>query len=321
MISYNELTEMLNEAAGEGSQASAHNQNYADAYEILTALHTHHMSGSKNNTDKAHTARMHELAKKGQEAFDKLPEHLKQRALHAAKNSADSYLTSLEKNHGIKPKDVHEVHHTNKGIGHLLGKHVPQNEAPHDIVIKTKKGDLHGASLKATSGTASNNTPEAAVPGLNAHYAEHAKKAGLEGKTKAERKELVKADPKYAAKAKEATVAAAAIHHEHFNKMSHADQLKHVHHMMRYNDKPHIPLDYVNGQKGTSIPYHDLHHIKMANTAKKFSMEHDSKSNMVKVYAHNDKGEKKHLITIEHRYTHGPFNAPQANAKFSAHKG
>lgn len=320
MISYNELTELLSEAAGEGSQASAHNQNYADAYEILTALHVHHMSGSKHNPDKAHANRMHELGKKGQEAFDKLPDHLKERALGAAKKSADAYLGSLEKNHGIKPKDIHEVHHTNKGIGHLLGYHVPQNKAPHDVVIKTKKGELHGASLKATSGTASNNTPEAAVPGLNAHYTAHAKKAGLEGKTKAERKELVKADPKYAAKAKEATVAAAAMHHEHFNKLSHKDQLSHVHHMMRYNDKPDIPLDYVNGQKGKSIPYAELHHIKLANTAKKFSMEHDPKSNMVKVYTHNAKGEKHHLITVEHRYTHGPFNAPQANAKFSAHK-
>lgn len=320
MISYEGFKTKLNEAAGEGSQASAHNQNYADAYEILTALHVHHMSGSKNNTDKAHSNRMMELAHKGQEAFNKLPDHLKDRALHAAKKSADSYLGSLEKNHGIKPKDIHEVHHTNKGIGHLLGYHVPQNKAPHDVVIKTKKGDLHGASLKATSGTASNNTPEAAVPGLNDHYSAAAKKAGLEGKTKAERKELVKSDPKYAAKAKEATVAAAAKHQQHFSSLSHKEQLAHVHHMMRYNEKPDIPLDYVNGQKGKSIPYHELHHIKLANTAKRFSMEHDPKSNMVKVYAHNDKGEKHHLITVEHRYTHGPFNAPQANAKFSAHK-
>ena len=311
---------VVTESAGTGSQASAHNQHYADAYETLTALHLHHMTGSKDNKDAAHVKRMHELSKKGEDAFNKLPDHLKDRALHAAKKSADAYLGSLKHNHGIKPEDVSEVHHTNKGIGHLLGYHVPQNKAPHDVVVKTKKGELHGASLKATSGTASNNTPEAAVPGLNTHYAEAAKKAGLEGKTKAERKELVKADPKYAAKAKEATVEAAAKHKTYFNSLSHKDQLSHVHHMMRYNDKPDIHLDYVNGQKGKSVPYHELHHIKMANSAKKFSMEHDAKSNMVKIYTHNDKGEKHHLLTVEHRYTHGPFNAPQANAKFSAHK-
>lgn len=306
--------------AGAGSQASSHNQNYADAYEIATALHLHHMTNSKHNPDKAHQGRMSELNKKGKEAFDKLPPHLQHRALDSAKSSADAYLHSLEKNHKIKPADVHEVHHTNKGIGHLVGHHVPQNQAPHDVVIKTKKGDMHGASLKATSGTASNNTPEAAVPGLNAHYADHAKKAGLEGKSKAERKELAKSDSSYAAKAKQATIEAAAKHQEHFSSLSHKDQLAHVHHMMRYNDKTHIPLDYVNGQAKKSVPYHELPHVKLANTAKKFTMEHDKSSNSTKVYAHNDSG-KHHLITIEHRYTHGPFNAPQANAKFSAYKG
>jgi hypothetical protein len=308
------IAEVLEESA------SQHNQNYADAYEIATAMHIHHMTGSKHNTDPEHQRRIGDLNKKGADAFEKLPEHLRKRAMDAAHSSAKSYVESLHKNHGIHPDDVHEVHHTSKGISHLVGHKVPQNEAPHDVVVKTKSGKMHGASLKATQGTASNNSPENVVPGLNDHYKKHAEMHGLGDKTKHERKDAVANDSSLSGKAKSATVAAAKKHKEHFDTLSHDDQKEHIHKLMRYNKKPHINLDYVNGEKGKSTPYHELPHIKASNEAHHFSIEHDPSSNMTKIHAHMHDGRKIHLLTVEHRYTHGAFNAPQANAKFSAHK-
>lgn len=311
-----ESIEYIMEAEEKG--ASAHNQNYADAYEIGTALHLHHMTGSKTNPDKAHQDRMSALHKKGREAFDKLPEHLKHRALNAAHESAKAYLNSLEHNHGIKAKDIEEVHHTSKGISHLVGHHVPQNEAPHDVVIKTKKGQMHGASLKATAGTASNNSPSI-VHGLPGVYERGLKRVGLHDKSVAERK-AVRGRPEMIDNARKTQQEAAAHHTKVFNAMKPSEQKEHVQHLIRHNPDTPIHLDYVNGQKGTSTPYEKLPHVAKTLAAKHFVAKHEPGSNLVKIHAvHPDKSEH-HITTVEHRYTHGPHVSPQVNAKLATMK-
>lgn len=311
------MTEAKNEVQ-EPANNSMHNQNYADAYEVGTALHLHHLTGSSTNKDKAHQARMAELHNKGREAFDKLPEHLKQRALDASHSSAKAYLHSLEHNHGIKPKDIEEIHHTSKGIGHLVGGDAPQNKNPHDVVVKTKKGEMHGASLKATAGTASNNTPSI-VHGLPEVYEKGLKRAGLQGSSIADRK-AVRHKPEMIAHAKKTQEEAAKHHTSVFNAMKPSEQKEHVQHLIRYNPDTKIPLDYVNGQKETSTPYHQLPHVSKTLAAKHFVAKHEKGSNLVKIHAvHPDKSEH-HIATVEHRYTHGPHVAPQVNAKLSSIK-
>lgn len=312
------FAEFLKESAEKGESASHHNQNYADAYEAATALHIHHMTGSKTNPDEAHQNRMASLHEKGRNAFDKLPQHLKERALGAAHKSATAYVGSLEKNHGIKAKDIAEVHHTSKGISHLVGHHVAQNEAPHDVVVKTKSGKMHGASLKATAGTASNNSPSL-VPGLSDIYYKGLKRVGLHDKSVKERK-AVRTEPAMIDNARKTQHEAARHHAKTFNAMKPSEQKAHVQHLIRHNPDTPIHLDYVNGKKGTSTPYEHLPHVTKTLAAKSFVAKHEKGSNLVKIHAvHPDKSEH-HIATVEHRYTHGPHVLPQVNAKLSSIK-
>ena len=295
--------------------ASKYNTPYGDAYETATALYVHNNTGSKTNKDPEHQARIAELQKKHEEALKLLPKALADRAMKSAQSSGESYLQSLEKNRGIKRKDITEVHHTSKGIDKLVGKKVDRKQNPHDIVIKTKSGDLHGASLKATQGTLSNNPigmfdSQGELSGiktdLKSIYQKHMKKVGLAGlsgdEIKAQRdREDVKSQNK-AAQAE-----AAQAHADAFNNGSKAQQLEHLKYLMK--TAPDLDYDYVNGEKGYSKPVGDLDHNKAVREAK--SLNAKVANNVVKIYDHLGR----HILSVEHRPTHGAFSSIQANAK------
>lgn len=299
-------------------EASEHNSAFGDAYETATILHIHHNTGSAKNSDPIYKAKIAAVKAKHDEAMSKLPADIKKRALDAGKESAGAYVKSLKDNHGVEAHHVSEVHHTSKGISELVGHHVPQNEAQHDLVVKYntgKKEGLHGASLKATAGTASNNTP-GIVDRLKDHYAKHAKASGLDAVPKDKKKEHVAKDPEKFKKAGHtAQVGAAAIHVKEFGKMSLEDQRSHVHKLMRHSESSPVPLDYVKG--GHATPYGELPHVKAASMSKKFSIEQHG--NRTHIYGHGPNGEKSKLLDVEHRFTHGVDRqgSPQVNAKFA----
>jgi hypothetical protein len=300
-----------------------YNEHFGKAYEIATALHVHSMSGSKNNQDPEHKKRIAQLNKEGKESHDKLPEHLAIRANKAAHSSAVAYLKSLKDNHGIDAKDVHEVHHTSKGISHLTGKDLDRIQNPHDIAIKTKSGKLHGASLKATKGTLSNNgigsidkagEKKGVKTNLSKVWEDGKKKAGLAGKSNKEIKEK-RDDPKVKEINKETQAKAAQHHANAFNSSSPQQKREHLKHIMKA-DKPDVPYDYVNGEKGKSTPSHELPHTKSIEKSKDFKATAEKGSNLVKI--HDSEGN--HLATVEHRPTHGAFSGIQVNTKIGTVK-
>jgi hypothetical protein len=299
-----------------------HNENFGVAYETATALHTHNLTGAKDNKDPEYRKKIQDIEHKGKEAFNKLPDHLKKRAMESAKNSADEYVKSLKTNHKIDPKDVHEVHHTSKGIDEHVGQKTDRIQNPHDILVKTKQGKMHGASLKATQGTLSNNgigtfdTQNAGHIKTNVSdiWEKGKKKAGLAGKSGAEIK-AVRDDEKVKAINKETQAAAAKHHADQFNKSTPESQRKHLKYIMK-SEKPAIPYDYVNGEKKKSIPHDQLEHAQAIAKGKHFKAHVEPRSNLVKLYDH----EGKHLATVEHRPTHGAFSGIQVNTKIGSMK-
>ncbi|MFZ9472697.1 MAG: hypothetical protein ACO26H_03265 [Sediminibacterium sp.] len=299
-----------------------HNENFGVAYETATALHTHNSTGAKDNKDPEYRKRIEEVEKKGREAFNKLPDHLKKRAMEAAKSSSDEYIKSLEKNHGIKAKDVTEVHHTSKGIDEHVGEKTDRIQNPHDILVKTKGGKMHGASLKATQGTLSNNgigTFDSQNAGhiktdVSSIWEKGKKKAGLEGKSGAEIK-AARDDEKVKAINKETQAAAAKHHADQFNNASPENQRKHLKYIMK-SEKPAIPYDYVNGEKKKSVPSNELEHAQSIEKSKGFHAHQEEGSNLVKI--HDEHG--KHIATVEHRPTHGAFSGIQVNTKIGSMK-
>lgn len=315
MLTFNEFI------LAEESSGSSHNTDYGAAYETATALHVHNMTGAKQNKDKEYQARIKDLKSKHEEAVSKLPEHLKQRALESAQSSAKVYVDSLEKNHGIKPSDVHEVHHTYAGIDHLVGSKVDRKQNPHDIVIKTKTNKMHGASLKATQGTLSNNSINTVDQESNKHgiplniskiWNDRKKKAGLENASGKEIK-AVRDDEKVKKHNTAAQHEAAAHHADTFNNASVDNQRKHLKFFMK-GEKPAIPYDYVNGQKGKATPNEKLEHNVAINKSSKFTAH--ASGGVVKIHDH----EGRHIATFEHRPTHGAFSSIQVNAKIGTMK-
>lgn len=302
------------------SEGSEHNTKYGDAYELATALHVHHHSGSKDNKDPEHVARVTKMQHDHDAAMESLPSHMKERAKQSAEASGKSYLHSLKANHGIDAKDISEVHHTSKGIDKLVGHKVDRKQNPHDIVVKTKHGKLHGASLKATQGTLSNNTTnqfdlEGQKAGIHTHVSKvweaGKKRAGLSGLSGKEVK--AKRHEEDVKKVNAETQKAAAEHHAGaFNVGSISSQKKHMHYLMK--SKPDLHYDYVNGEKGTSTPIEHVSHNKAVDHAK--TLHATVHNNVVKIHDH----EGNHILSVEHRPTHGAFSSIQANAKLGSMK-
>ena len=307
----------------EDQDSSKNNEHFGKAYEIATALHVHHQTGAKNNTDPKYVHKMEALRMAGEESFHKLPPHLQERVSATAKASADAYLHSLKHNHKIDPQDITHIHHTSKGIGHLTGAPSDRIQNPHDIVVQTKQGQMHGASLKATSGTLSNNSVGAVdrtgektgiKTNLQDIWAAGKKKAGLENLSGKEVKER-RDDPKVKQINRETQYKAAQHHVQAFNAGNVEEQRKHLMHLMK-TDTPNIPYDYVNGTKGSATPSNELPHAKSIAKSKSFSASVSGEGGLVKIHDHAGN----HLATIEHRPTHGAFSGIQANVKIGTIK-
>lgn len=302
MIPFSEyITEMANQ----------HNEHYGQAYETATAMMMHTFAGLKVSK---------ELQNAHNSATSKLPKHLAGKAIHRATKSANAYMKSLRANHGIMGKDIAEVHHTPKGVGHLTGKPSDRHANPHDIVIKTHRGDYHGASLKASSSnTLNNNTPKTAdaamaksgiTTNLAGVWTRGRKKAGLADASVADLK--TKHNVKRHIEANHKTQQSSARHHtKAFNASTVKAQRKYVLHLLRSGKvKPDIPYDYVDAGKGVSTPHDRSPHVSATRGAKGFKAVRSG--NLVKIHDHTGA----HIVTLEHRTTHtGPFNSPQVNTK------
>jgi hypothetical protein len=309
---------------GEEADANASNSAMGDAYEAGTALHIHNATASKSNPDKAYQSKITALKAKHKEALSKLSPEKHADIAKKSKDSATAYLKSLHDEEGISPEHIHEIHHTSQGISQHIGRDVSRAANPHDIVIKGKKNKksiLHGASLKATSGTASNN-PAASFErqsaehgmstGTTAAWAKGKKKAGLVGKTAKDIK-AVRKDETIIGHNRTAQYASANQHVEAFNNASHEEKQAHIKHFLKAT--PDLPYHYVVGEKGgKSTPIEN--HPAVAAINKSKSITATAKNG--NVHFHNEKGE--HIATAEHRTTHGAFSSPQVNFKFGTVK-
>lgn len=311
----------LLEASDAAAEASGTNTALGAAYETATALHLHSITGSKNNKDSEHLKRIEAMKALHAQSMAKLPIDKQQAALEAGKKSAEAYAHSLKTNHGIDPKDVREVHHTYAGIDDLVGKKVDRAGNPHDVAIKTKDGTIHGASLKFKPGTLSNSTHNSFDKMAKSHgidlntkgvWDQHIKKAGLSGKSGKEVK-AVRDDPKILKLNNQAQEAAGKHHAEVFNKADPKKTKKFLQTLMKSN--PHTDYDYVVGSKGTSEPIKNKKHYQLVNKAKSFKFEHIG-GGRVKVTDHAGN----HLMTFEHRPTHGAFSSIQVNGKLGTAK-
>jgi len=299
-----------------------HNTAYGAAYETGTVLHVHNNTAAKDNKDPEYQAKIQKVKDDHEKAMASIPEHLRHRAKAAAEASGSAYMKSLKDNHGYDAEHIHEVHHTAAGIGEHLGKKVDRAANPHDLVIKGSKGGkkfIHGASLKARAGTASNN-PVGSFDrnsGLNTNvagvWAQHKKMSNLHTKSNKEIK-TVRHEPEVVKANKEAQNASAAHHIEAFGKASLDAQKHHLKHMLKLN-KPDLEYDYVKGEgKGSAVPREKMPHAKAIDSAKSFKVTPAGN----RFHVHDEKGN--HIATFEHRPTHGSFVSPQVNAKFGAMK-
>ena len=306
------------------SEENAHNAAYGDAYETGTVLHVHNKTAAKLNKDKTYQASIRDVEAKHHAAIAKLPKDKAEKAQSAAHASGEAYLKSLKTHEKIDPEHVHEVHHTNQGIDAHIGRKVDRPSNPHDLVVKGKKGNeniMHGASLKATSGTASNNTA-GSFERISTHHGMETntsslwtkgkRAAGLAGKSGADIK-AVKHDPEIKAHNTQTQQKSAIAHAAAFNAASHKQKQQHLTHFLKGN--PDLPYHYVKGERGgSSVPHHEMAHIKAIHSAE--DIHATVKNN--NVHFHDEHG--RHIASTEHRTTHGSFSSPQANFKFGTMK-
>lgn len=294
-------------------ESSEHNTNYGRAYEIATALHTHYMSGARHNPDPEYKKKIEALKQRGEEAFNALPSNLQKTVLSSSQKSASSYLESLGRHSNIKPSDIAEVHHTPTGISSHVGQPVDTKENPHDILVKTHQGEMHGASLKAKTGTLSNNSVSGVDKEIGTNMAKHyddaRKKVGLEGKSKEEIKAMGKSEAVTKA-THEAQENSANEYVRGFNKLDPKKKLEHM--MTMLKAKPGaVPYDYVNGQKGTSTPSEQLPHVQRLMNAKSITAVKSKSIGGIEIRDH----EGNLIAKGEHRPTHSGIKSPQVNFK------
>jgi hypothetical protein len=323
----------VNEAVGDVS-ANRHNAVYGLAYETGTALHLHNTTSSRFNKLPQHVDRIKEIQSKHDKAVkvlrsNKSSAHLADKAITAGKKSADAYRKSLSSNHNVNPeKDIDEVHHTPNGIGHLVSKPRSRADNPHDIAVKLKRkvkfeghdepSDVHGASLKATEGTASNTSTNAFDKKSQKHgvatkvhgiFNKAMSKIGLSDPNKEARKKLIAKAPN---KFRDGYQAAQKIAAKHISKAYNTARLpsqkNHLTDMLRL--KPDVPMDKVNGEKGTSVPTSKSPHLQAIKKAKNLTAVHAANG---RVDYHDHEGA--HIATSDIRTTHSGYTAPQNNYK------
>ena len=301
--------------------ANAINTLKSKVYEHETVLAIHDRSGAASNANPEYQSKIKKL--RDQHEINKLalPDRVREGAVNAAHKSAHSYMQSLHKQ-GIPKEDISEVHHTAHGIDKHVGEKTDRSQNPHDLIVKTKKGHIHGASLKETSGTLSNNgVGSFAVHGHNTKighnissiWNEGKSKAGLTGLTDKQIKEKQK-DENVKQTYRETQHAAANHHVESFNAATHESKIKHLEMLMKLGYHKKAPYDYVNAEKSSSTPVEDLHHVKLLRGAKELTAKQSGNL----VHIHDEKGNK--ILTVEHRSTGGPFRRNQVNAKLPGKK-
>lgn len=310
----------ITESTSEPEGGSKFNEIMGRVYERAAALGVHERTGSKNNKNPEHVARIQKMRADQEADMKKLPDHILKSALESAKNSTDAYLNSLQKNHGIDLNKISEVHHTSKGISHLLGRDVAQRDNPHDIVVRVgqdKNSKLHGASLKKTQGTLSNNllnpfSSHGKTTGIGHNVANMWRngmaEVGLENATGAEIKAKRK-DKDVINSYKNTQKNVIAHHVDTFNGASLEQQKNHLRYLMKLDYDKEIPYDYVNGEKKKAVPIEDMEHTKVLNNAS--SLNAVPRGTLLHIYDQDGR----HLLSVEHRATHGAYKSIQANAK------
>jgi hypothetical protein len=300
------------------NEGNRHNEMMGRVYERQTALNLHDSTAAAENKDPEYTAKISAMRAQHEEDKKHLPANVLKTALERAKRSSDAYLKTLE-SEGISHRDINKVHHTSKGIDHLVGHNVERSQNPHDVVVETKSKQLHGASLKATSGTLSNNglgvisahgQDTGIANNVGAIWKKGIKKAGHEGKSIKEIKEKRK-DPAVKSIYKDTQLESAKHHVDSFNEASHDDKLKHMRMLMKLNYEKKVPYAYVNGETGKSTSIDHLDHVNRLNNAK--SLYAVQKGYRVMIHDHTGTP----ILDIEHRSTHGPFANNQINARLA----
>lgn len=321
-----ELPEDLQEAAG-----SAENTKMADAYERGTALHIHDNSGAYKNPDPAYQEKIAKMRAQHKKDIAALSSPARRKdIMQKSKLSGEGYLQSLEQNHGVNRRDITHAHHTNKGIDSVIGREVDRKANPHDVMVqfsrqngKKVKGGVHGTSLKATTGTAS-NTPIGSFDrdsgigtNLSSVWTKHLHNAGLSGKQistadsfRPQRKKLQ--TQKKIIDSYRAGQAEAATHHaKKFGSAPIKAQKQHLRNILKLN--PDVGFDLTKGD-GSSVPIDKSPHADAINKAKSFSTE--VRKNVVHFFDHAGN----HIGMVEHRGVKGPMASLQANAKLGTLK-
>lgn len=313
----------LNEAVASISN-NAGNTNMGSVYEMGTVLHVHDNSAARQNKDKVYQKKITDMRKQYQGAITSFSPEKQADIKKKSQDSGISYLKSLATHENIEPEHIHEVHHTHLGISEHLGRDVVRADNPHDLIVKGKKGRskfIHGASLKATSGTASNNpiasferqsATHGMVVGTTKTWTSGKKKVGLDNMTNAQIKER-RDEPKVVAENQATQQKAAKLHAKAFNNATHEQRQQHILHFLKAH--PDMPYHYVVGEKGgKSIPINKHPAVAAINNAENITAT--VSNNVVKF--HDEQGN--HIASAEHRPTHGSFYSPQTNFKFGSVK-
>ncbi len=326
MLAFSQYLIEAKEGVEPDKGGSQHNEIMGRVYERATALGVHNSTGARRNTNLEYIKRIKKTKEDQAKDLELLPPAIAKSALESAKKSQQAYLESLRKNHNIDLDDITEVMHTSKGIDDIVGKKLDRTQNPHDIAVKVGDGKnafYHGASLKKTQGTLSNNlhTPFSShgkdVTGIGSEVSNIWKAgmdaAGLKGLTQKQVKERRK-DPAIIEAYKAAQKQVIQHHADSFNAADPENQKKHLRYLMKLDYEKTVPYDYVNGEKGKAVPIEDMDHTKAVNDAKGFVAV--PKGTMTHIYDH----EGRHILSVEHRATHGAFVSMQANAKLGSMK-
>jgi len=319
MLKFSEYFLSESKSDKEEKSGSAINTHMARVYERATALLLHDHTGAKHNKDKNYQAKIKALKAEHLKDMEGLPPKVLNAAIEAAHRSSNAYMESLKNNHGIDLNKIHEVHHTGT---ETLGD---KDQNPHDVIIKYRDGNkekMHGASLKKTQGTLSNNTTKSFAEknrengigqNIPAIWEKGRKKVGFSGKSVKETKPR-RTEEGVVSQYKKTQIESAKHHADSFNAATHDKKKNSLLTTMKLNYNRAVPYDYVSAEKGKATPVEDMAHAKALHAAK--SLHATQSGNLVHI--HDDKGQ--HLLTYEHRSTHGPFHSDQVNAKLGTLK-
>ena len=306
------------------SEANEDNDAKATAYEARVAMHIHDRTAAKDNNNPLFRKAHHETQQRYHDRMSRLRQDDRDDVEKAAKTSADSYLNSLKVNHKINPEDIHEIHHTAKGIDKHIGRKVNQLQNPHDVLIKTKDGKMHGSSLKMStkSQTVNNSTmktvddmmKDAGMKG-NSHemWSAEKKKRGYDSMTNADLKRRFKSNPKLKEQERldhlghRSKVAKAQA--DNFNSGTHEQKRAFLDGLTKSN--PDLDYDYTAGDKDYSTPISKHPAIEKIQNAKELNAVHNGSSS----YAVQDH-EGNQLFHMDYRTNHGPWVGPVATGKF-----